>query len=609
MGKKKRSKTSGNSKIKGPDSSNISNHLHYLKKYTRKRWILAILVFAFSFLVYIPSLGNDFVWDDVINIKKQSYKFEGKSIIKNIIPKDRENRKKGYYRPVINSSIVIDYYFWGDNPFGYHLTNNLLFSLSSLLFFFLILLILKDFHIGSKEYIAGIATVIYIIHPMHVESVSWMAGRSDIICSLFFIAAFIFHILSYRSILFFPLTLLMLALSFLSKEIAVAFPVVVLCYDLLKSKEIKLKNLYFSLIYFVFLAVYLAVRGRALVNVPGFSALTIRVPEDSSADLGHYLKSLVIVLNSYFVYFLKTVFPFKFSAFISDVPRQAAYTIFSAAVFTALAVWSFVSIRYKTGLKAFAILWFVLTLGPSVLVAILQVATTPLAERYLFLPICGFSLLVAYLVFPYLQKDRSGKFHLVFLLMCILLLYFNISRQAVWSDRVSFWNDISEKSKDSAAAAINRGIALIENNKIDEGLKVLESVFQYDNNASLRLKTIAANNIGVGYLNKNKPEIARKWFLKGVELDPDFHKSYFHLALIDFSYAARNNSPELYKKAELNLQKALSIDSRYSRAYLLLAKIYSRYNDSGKAKEYARKSLQVGLEKSLHPQAMEIINR
>ncbi len=600
------SKTSTSEVSNGPANINYSkNKLDYLNS----RWVLSAIIFVVSFLVYAPSLENDFVWDDVIVIKKQYYNFENTKFSNNIIPKARKNRKASYYRPVIFYSIVMDYKVWGDNPLGYHLTNNLLFSLSSLLFFFLILLILKEFHIGSKEYIAALAALIYIVHPMHVESVSWISGRSDVICTLFFLAAFVFHILCYRSILFLPLTILMLLLSFLSKELAVAFPFLVLGFDLLKSKKIRLKNIYISLIYFVILALYLFVRARGVLNIPDLSTKTIGKSLSESAELIHYFKAFVVMLNTYLFYIIKLVFPFKFNALITEVPKEVYYTVFSIVTLTAISIWAFISIKFKTGLKALCIFWVLITLGPSVLVAIFKVATTPLAERYLFLPICGFSLLISYTVWPYFKRTKTKNTALiVFSILCVVLLFFNIQRQFVWQDRVTFWDDISTKSDNSTVAKINQGMALIEGKKVDEGLKILESVFESENNAPNSIKSIASNNIGIAYLNKQKPQIARKWFLRGVKYNPKFHKSYFHLALIDFSYANRTNSIEQYKKAEENLQKAIKANSRYARAYYLLARIYIAYDQPEQAKEYAQKALNFGLVKPLDEKAQKIVD-
>lgn len=606
--KEKRKLMNYNSESSGDiKSSEDKNKYLFLFK---NRWIVCALIFLISFLTYAPSLGNEFVWDDVITIEKKYYKFKTSKVASHIIPKEKKKRKASYYRPVIFASIVIDYKLWKDKPFGYHLTNNFLFSLSSVVFFLLVLLILKEFHIGSKEYIAAIAALVYIVHPMHVESVSWISGRSDVICTLFFLSAFVFHILSYKNFKFFPVVLLMLILSFLSKELAVSFPFLVLAYDLLKSKKIKLRNIYISLIYFSLMAIYLFLRGRSNLNIPGLSRQTIGISYGDSIELTHYLKSIAVMFNAYLFYFIKIVFPFKFNALITEVPKDTLYTVLSIVVISALSIWTFISIKFKTGLKAIGIIWILLTLGPSVLVAIFQVSTTPLAERYLFLPICGFSILVSFIIWPYFVKPKTNKIAVaLFFSVCLLLLFFNVQRQSVWKDRVSLWDDISTKSESSAVAKVNRGMALIEEKKFDEGLLVLKSIFENKEKVPRAMKSIASNNIGIAYLNKKKPEIARKWFLKGVKYNPQFYKSYYHIALIDYSYARKLNSIKFYEKSEENARKAISINNRYGMAYYLLAKIYLAYYDTEQAKEYAQKALDLGLVKPLDEEAKKILEK
>ena len=284
--------------------------------------------------------------------------------------------------------------------------------------------------------------------------------------------------------------------------------------------------------------------------------------------------------------------------------------IISIVVFTVLSIWSFISVRFKTGIKAFAILWMIITLGPSILVAILRIATTPMAERYLFLPICGFSLLVSYVAVGFYYKTKSKRNILIlFFTIFLILIYFNVNRQGVWNDRVSFWESVSTGSKETAVTNINFGMALVEQGKVDEGLEVLENVFKKENKAPRSLKSIACNNIGIAYMNKKQPNIARKWFSRGVKYNPNFHKSYFHLALIDFNYAIRNKSVEHLVKAEDNLNKAIVVEPKYSRAYLLLARVALAQGKLELAQRHARKAYNLGLEKPLDKQALSIMNR
>ncbi|NIP30648.1 MAG: hypothetical protein GTO02_12135 [Candidatus Dadabacteria bacterium] len=558
--------------------------------------LIGLLVFIFSFLIYLPSLNNSFVWDDVINIQNEYYKFQNTNIRSLIIPKNLERKKNSYYRPVFHFSIVFDYKNWGNNPLGYHLSNNLFFSLSSVLFFFLILLILKEFHIYGKEFIACIATIIYMVHPMHVESVSWIAGRTDILCTIFFLSAFLTHIYSYKYLWLIPFTFLFFILSFLSKEIAVAFPFLMISYDILKSRKPTLKNVYISIFYFIFLILLLLIRNRAYNSFPQISPLKIGKGLEGKIELFDYLKSIQIILNSYLYYFYKLLLPVKFNALISDVPKNIFYSFFSLIVFIGLIFSSFFSYRKKTGLKALAIIWLILSLSPSVLISVIKLSTTPIAERYLFLPICGFSLLIAYLIFPYLNNKSYKKYVIVVLLVLFsTLLFINIKRQSVWKDRITFWTDISNKTTNNAVPHINLGMALIEKGNLDKGIITLKKSFNPGLTAPPIFRSIAANNLGIAYLGKKQINTAKEWFLKGIEYESNFHKSYYHLGLVEFTIAKSKGSYESYGKAEEYLLKAVKINKKYGRAYLMLAKVNLEYSNYIKARKYAQKAIDSGL--------------
>ena len=76
----------------------------------------------------------------------------------------------------------------------------------------------------------------------------------------------------------------------------------------------------------------------------------------------------------------------------------------------------------------------------------MPIAATPVAERYLFVPTIGFSLLAG-LLFLELNKRAELKFSVaILILISAILLYLNLDRQTVWKDRLSFWHDTSENS-------------------------------------------------------------------------------------------------------------------------------------------------------------------
>jgi len=197
--------------------------------------ILAFALFIFSFVVYIPSIKSDFVWDDVETIERSYYNLKNSELISALIPDLKKNKALLYYRPLIYTSYYIDYSIWGLNSVGYHLSNIVYNSLAVVAFYILVVMILTGLGVRGGIYAAGISGVLYALHPMHVESVSWIAGRTDILSGLFLYIAFIFHIKSTRRVWYLVLAMVMFYMSMLSKEVGVVFVLMVVGYDVVRG--------------------------------------------------------------------------------------------------------------------------------------------------------------------------------------------------------------------------------------------------------------------------------------------------------------------------------------------------------------------------------------
>ncbi len=127
-------------------------------------------------MVFIPSLGNDFVWDDVSYIGKRASILDFSKIGPELVtPKVKNERKAGkYFRPVHQVSLILDNEIWGSSAFGFHLTNIILHSISTVLLYFLVLLLLSEFNVRGRESIALISCILFALYPLHVESVSFI---------------------------------------------------------------------------------------------------------------------------------------------------------------------------------------------------------------------------------------------------------------------------------------------------------------------------------------------------------------------------------------------------------------------------------------------------
>lgn len=584
----------------------------------QRRGLSALFIFLFSFALFSPSLLNDFVWDDVEVITKSQASFETSNILNVIVPPEDENKKARYYRPVVYVSTVSDQAAWGVSPFGHHLSNLIFFSVSAVLFYFMALSILAGFR---KEYAASaafVSSLLFIVHPIHVESVSWVAGRTDVLCGLFFFLAVLCHVQSQRRAWILVFTAISFTLALMSKEIAVSFIAVTLVYDLLSRRLLSSGTLVRYFVYVAILAIYFYLRGRAFVNIPevsdaviGDAAGEVSKPAGQKGPVsqtGIYLEAIKIVLNSTFVYVSKLIFPYNLNAFITTVPKELYYSIASAFIaFIALAITIWSAVR-RENVVAFSLLWIPITLSPSLVVALYPIASTPMAERYLFIPSAGFCLLLGYFL---VSAGRRLEFkRAAWALGALLIIIFSlltIQRQAVWSSDLTLWRDAVIKSPYHSLPYTNYGLALSNVGEYEEAIRHYKIALLPDMKDSPRGKSVTANNLGLLYIEKEEYPRAEGWFYKALEFDPSNGRTYYHLGLINFVKGELGGPEQSYEAAESYLREALTRYYHFGKANLLLAKIYLRAGDTEKAKEEAEIAIKSGLTPELLDQAREIL--
>jgi fumarate reductase subunit C len=221
----------------------------------------AIALFLLTFLVYTPALNNDFVnWDD------DGYVYENRNIqslnLSSLYWMVTSFHEANWH-PLTWLSLSLDYALWGLNPLGYHLTNIILHGSNTLLVFLLVIqLIMKAQEVSGiprpfntklpittkSMMVASVTALLFGLHPLHVESVAWVAERKDLLCSLFAFLTLLSY-LSYTSsmvtkhrCIWFALCLLLFIFALMSKPMAVTLPVTLLLLDLYPLKRISLHN-------------------------------------------------------------------------------------------------------------------------------------------------------------------------------------------------------------------------------------------------------------------------------------------------------------------------------------------------------------------------------
>src|SRR6266568_946218 len=188
----------------------------------------ALLMLAATFLVYGRSLGNGFMtgWDDGLYVVNNT-------VAHGITPEHLglafSRIFVGNYAPVQIISYMVDYQLWGLRPVGFLLTNLLLQFCNGLLLYALLARITG----GRAAAVAG--ALIFLIHPVQVESVVWISQRKNLLAMFFFLASFLLYLRSRstaRPARCYAASLAAFCLALLAKSVAVIFPVMLLLYEI-----------------------------------------------------------------------------------------------------------------------------------------------------------------------------------------------------------------------------------------------------------------------------------------------------------------------------------------------------------------------------------------
>lgn len=153
--------------------------------------VIALLVA----ILYFNSLGNQFTnWDDGMVYQNPTIRDLSWQGIKKIFTHEKANT----YQPVRMLSYAIDYRIWKLNPMGYRITNIILYVLTCIMVFFSLQLLSKQLmdkrEDSSHKRIGFWGALFFAAHPVHVEAVTWLAARKEVLQGVFFFLAFYLYL-------------------------------------------------------------------------------------------------------------------------------------------------------------------------------------------------------------------------------------------------------------------------------------------------------------------------------------------------------------------------------------------------------------------------------
>ncbi len=192
--------------------------------------ILAVVVCS-----YAPSLDSFFVADDIWQVNFAHKVFDGRTelIWRNFTSNYLQLPSFDFYRPLLGFTFLFDYFFYGTNAVGYHVTSLALYLSTVALIFILVRTMTRKWPDFNSSWAAFFSALLFATTPLHCEDVSWISGRADLLAAPFYLLSFWFFIKSYQRSFdrrFYFGSLVSFCLALLSKEISIGLPAIVAAF-------------------------------------------------------------------------------------------------------------------------------------------------------------------------------------------------------------------------------------------------------------------------------------------------------------------------------------------------------------------------------------------
>ena len=435
-----------------------------MKKYG-KMIIGAFFVALLTAVVFLPILRGEFLnWDDNVLFTENPY-FRGLGweqwtwMCTTFF--------YGHWQPLSWVSYALDYVVWDMNPNGWHVANWLLHALNAVLVYLLCLSFLKKPAGRMEITAAGVASLLYAVHPLRVEAVAWLATRGYLLGTTFYLLACLFYLRAVSRKCYPFSALLCFTLAVLTKGIGMMLPLVFLLIDWsLLGRCTSLRRSFFCAVEkipFFLLSMLTGIMAFWAKNTAGgmVAVEVYGVPE----RLGQAIYSI-------WFYLLKTVFPLSLSPLYYKQPEVWALGL--GFVLTAVVGIAFYIFRKPLCFVMVAVGASLLLIFP--MLGITQSGAQLFADRFTYLAAVPFAVLLSVFL-----ASLTGFRRITVSVFAALLILFGI-QSAVWSvswqDSLTLWCSAVAVDEDNPQAHNSAGLAFKQQERYEKALEHFNAAIQ-----------------------------------------------------------------------------------------------------------------------------------
>jgi protein O-mannosyl-transferase len=471
------------------------------------------------FLIYSNGLNTPFQSDDERHIY-------GTPQITNVT--NYTNLSGLGYRHINGLSFALNYQWGQENPFGYHLFNILIHICTTFLVFFVArLTIAKGTTWGEDAAlkIALITTILFGLHPIQTETITYISGRPGGLAGLFYFFSLLMLILGCLKdckvprFCFYLLSLISYFMAVLSKESAITLPLMIIIYDYCFMKGPNWSSFRSRLPFYI---CFPALAGAAFVFSPhAFNTIEgffhkINIP------IGLVQLDLLKYPLKLFLFPVNLNFEYDFLAQVSWTSLLGSIAIILLCIFLA---WK--KFYIKSSVLTFCVLWFPLTIAPT---NSFMLRTHLFSERNMYIPSFGLCLFFAIIIFLIGFKNKTERSvpigGIVFtLIICIAFSVMVVKRNQVYASPSTLWADTFKKSPNKLSVGKTLSIHYLMEENYAKALSPLNALLRINPNLY-----DVHQNLGIAYKNLGSIPKAEQHFKEAIRIQPMAPSSHFNLA-------------------------------------------------------------------------------
>jgi protein O-mannosyl-transferase len=436
------------------------------------KWILPLVLVVV--VVFSNAATGEFVYDDNRQILRnpliQDNSLIGKALTSDVwaFKGDGSIAASNYWRPTFTAWNILCFRLFGANPLGWHLLNILLHAGVCVLGFFL----LRRWDLSPV--IAFSICLIFAVHPVHVESVTWIAGSPDLLFSLAFLGSLWFseNYGGGKKIKDLAISVILFAIALGAKEVGIlCLPIYWLLFNERSdsSKDSKPNNSGL-IVYLAIAIVYFFVRLKIIG--------AISLPPQDATSFGNAILS---VPEMFTFYLRQTIFPFWLSANYPLRPVESIglmnFILPLIISIGAIVGFFFLAKRTKIGMIGFAL--FILPLIPA-MNATAFIPEQIVHDRYLYLPLLGLLIVILPVCAEFLDKFKREAILISAVIVSLPLAFQTFVYNRTWLNDLAIWENAVKIDDNSSFSWSQYGSGLSEKGKIDEAVNAYQK--------SLRIK-------------------------------------------------------------------------------------------------------------------------